>query len=239
MAEQPTCFVISPIGKEGSDIRRRADKLFTHVLTPIAIECGYIPLRADKISEPGIISTQVINHILTDAMVIADLTGPNANVFYELAVRHASRKPFVQIIQKGETIPFDLAGVRTIEIDHQDLDSVSEAKIEIKKQIDAGAINPSGVENPISAAINLDKLNRSDDPVKRELGDILQAVTDLRTLIEKRLRPRVILRRENQEQPKEGTFASPVIDIMAALKDSLARQKADNPEQKGYDVDSL
>ena len=52
--------------------------------------------------------------------------------FYELAVRHATRKPFVQMIEKGGRIPFDLAGVRTIEIDHTDLNSVADAKAELK-----------------------------------------------------------------------------------------------------------
>src|SRR4030088_3189951 len=105
MAERPICLVLAPIGKEGSDLRTRSDKVLKHIIGPVAEECGYEAVRADKISEPGMITTQVINHILNDPMVVGDLTGHNANVFYELAVRHAIRKPYVQIIQKGETIP--------------------------------------------------------------------------------------------------------------------------------------
>jgi hypothetical protein len=79
-----------------------------HIIHPVAKECGYLAIRADEISEPGIITSQVIQHLLDDHLVIADLTGHNANVFYELAIRHAIRKPVLQLIQKGEQIPLAL-----------------------------------------------------------------------------------------------------------------------------------
>jgi hypothetical protein len=68
---------------------------------------------------------------------VADLTERNPNVFYELAIRHAIRKPLIQIIKSDEQIPFDVAGTRTIPVDHRDLDSVEFAKAEIVRQIDA------------------------------------------------------------------------------------------------------
>ena len=49
------------------------------------------------------------------------------NVYYELAVRHATRKPVIQLMQKGEPLPFDVAGTRTIIVDHRDLDSAEDA----------------------------------------------------------------------------------------------------------------
>jgi hypothetical protein len=57
------CFVISPIGEEGTEIRRRADQVLKHIITPAAEECGYETIRADKISEPGMITSQVIQHL--------------------------------------------------------------------------------------------------------------------------------------------------------------------------------
>ena len=182
-SEPKICFVISPIGSEGSEVRVRADQILNHIIEPIASECGYKELRADKISEPGSITTQVINHILNDPMVIADLTGNNANVFYELAVRHAIRKPYVQIIQDGEKIPFDVAGIRTIPINHTNLDSVAKAKEEIKKQIQFTVSNPTNVESPISVAIDLEKLRQSGDPEKNQLADIFNGIVELKILI--------------------------------------------------------
>ncbi len=121
-------FVISPIGAPNSPERKRADQILNHVIDPIVSEFGYKTDRSDKIDKPGIITSQIINHIINDSLVVADLTGHNPNVFYELAVRHAIKKPVIQMIKKGERMPFDVRQARTIEIDHQDLDSVDEAK---------------------------------------------------------------------------------------------------------------
>ena len=112
--DKKTCFVISPIGEEGSDTRERSDQVLKHIITEPIEKLGYTVIRADKISEPGIITTQVIEYIVDAELVIADLTEKNPNVFYELAIRHAIRKPLVQMIKKGETIPFDVAATRII-----------------------------------------------------------------------------------------------------------------------------
>jgi hypothetical protein len=61
-----TCFVISPIGTEGSEVRRRADQILRHVVGPAADAAGFLAIRADQISEPGLITTQVIQHIVED-----------------------------------------------------------------------------------------------------------------------------------------------------------------------------
>jgi hypothetical protein len=125
------CFVIAPIGEPDSETRKRSDQVLKHVISPAAAECGYKALRADQISEPGMITSQVIQHVVEDPLVIADLTDRNPDVFYELAIRHAIRKPLVQMIKKGEQIPFDVAGTRTIPLDHKDLASVDDAKREV------------------------------------------------------------------------------------------------------------
>lgn len=184
---KPQCFVIAPIGADGSLTRKRSDQIFKHILKPVASECGYDAVRADHISEPGTISTQVINHILDDPMVVADLSEHNPNVFYELAVRHAIRKPYVQIIEKGEKIPFDVAGLRTVEIDHTNLDSVASAKEEIKRQMLFARDNPAKIESPISVAVDLEKLKRSADPEKRQMAEILSSLGELKVMIDARL----------------------------------------------------
>ena len=109
MTDEKNCFVISPIGEPDSETRKRADQILKHVVKPAVGECGYTAVRADEIDKPGIITSQVIQRVVTDPLVVADLTERNPNVFYELAIRHALRKPLVQLIKKGEQIPFDVA----------------------------------------------------------------------------------------------------------------------------------
>jgi hypothetical protein len=121
--------MISPMGLPGSPIRKRADQVIRYLVNPALQAAGYKnAVRADHIDDLGMISAQVIHQILNDDLVIADLTGGNPNVFYELAVRHACGKPCIQLMAAGEPLPFDLADQRTIFFDHTDLDSLEEAR---------------------------------------------------------------------------------------------------------------
>lgn len=181
MTAAKECFVISPIGEDGSDIRRRADQILKHVIRPAVEQKGYRAIRADEIDKPGIITSQVIQRVVDDPLVIADLTGRNPNVFYELAIRHAIRKPLVQIIQKGEAIPFDVASTRTISVNHKDLDSVDEAKRKIMDQITVLEDGKDEIETPISVSLDLQLLRQSDDPEDRSLADLVDAVAEIRT----------------------------------------------------------
>src|SRR5205823_14185213 len=126
-----------------------------------------------QISEPGLITSQVIQHVVEDPLVIADLTGRNPNVFYELALRHAVKRPVVQIIHATETIPFDVAASRTVQVDHHDLDSAARAKDEIIRQIKSVEKNPREVDTPISVAIELQSLRQSDNPLEKSNAEII------------------------------------------------------------------
>jgi len=68
--EKKICFVISPIGEEGSETRERSDQVLKHIITVSVEQLGYEVIRADKISEPGIITTQIIEHIVDAELVI-------------------------------------------------------------------------------------------------------------------------------------------------------------------------
>ena len=96
---------------------------------------------------PGIITSQVIEHIVASPFVIADLTFHNPNVFYELAIRHALRKPFVQMIKKGEAIPFDVATARTVYFD-LDLNGAADAADQVARQIESLHKDPADLETP-------------------------------------------------------------------------------------------
>jgi hypothetical protein len=124
--------------------------VFRHIIAPALEECDYSSVRADLIAVPGIINSQIIHHLLISDVVIADLSDHNPNVFYELAVRHAAKKPVISIIETSQSIPFDVAMSRTIRFDYRDLDSATIAKEEIVKQIQAiEAATPGVTDNPV------------------------------------------------------------------------------------------
>lgn len=151
------CFVVSPIGEEGSNIRKHADMVMDHILTPVLTKLDYEVIRADKISGSQSISKNIISNIVDADLIIADLTGHNPNVFYELAVSHTLAKPTIQLMQKGDKIPFDLSHQRTI-VYELSLDGAAKAITDLDKFINDFA-DDKDIENPVLDVISLDKIN--------------------------------------------------------------------------------
>jgi hypothetical protein len=157
------CFVLAPLSEKGSEIRNRSDNVFNHIIHPAASALGFEAVRADHLHKPGLITQQVIRYILKSKIVVADLTGYNPNVFYELAIRHSFRRPVIQMIMEGQRLPFDIADSRTIQC-NLDLDSVAEARDNLIKH--GSAILNEGVEvdSPVSIALGLEELKESNSP---------------------------------------------------------------------------
>ena len=142
--EKKNCFVITPIGGDGSAIRRHIDGIIQAAIVPV-LEPEYKVVVAHKISEPGSITKQVIKHIYSDALVITNLTEKNPNVMYELAFRHSLGKPVIMIAEKGTNLPSDIIMERTI-FYQNDASGVLELREELEKalkerQLDSIAVN--------------------------------------------------------------------------------------------------
>ena len=116
------CFFIAPIGADDSEHRRHSDAILSsYVERALAtVEPKLRVVRADKITQPGMITKQVIEYLLKSRLVVADLSYHNPNVFYELAVRHATGKPVIHIKRTSDPIPFDNKDFRTIDIAFDD-----------------------------------------------------------------------------------------------------------------------
>ena len=150
------CFVITPIGTEDSVERKHSDTILKHLLEPVLKDFGLRPVRADKIAKPGIITKQVIEYIAFSRLCVADLSFNNPNAFYELGVRHAFKLSTIQVIRKGDKIPFDVSQGRTIFLDTSDpytiMDRIEAARSELREHLTAvtkGA-EKAAEDNPIN-----------------------------------------------------------------------------------------
>ena len=106
-----------PFGRKQGPDGRWIDfnSIYADLIKPALAEAGFQPFRADEEAVSGDILTDMFQELLLADLVIADLSIDNANVFYELGVRHSMRKRGVVHIQSGRAyMPFDIISVRTL-----------------------------------------------------------------------------------------------------------------------------
>ena len=101
------CFVIMPFGGW-------LDDYYEAIYRP-AIESAHLEAhRADDLYRPSTIVNDIWSYTKKAKLLLADLTGRNPNVFYELGLAHALGKPAILIAESMEEVPFDLRALRVI-----------------------------------------------------------------------------------------------------------------------------
>jgi hypothetical protein len=174
------CFVIGPIGETGSAIRAAADDFMEYIVAPVVSheDFKYDPIRADSLNEPGRITSQIIKLLMEADLVIADLTGNNPNVYYELCLRHALGRPVIHMASDGTTLSFDVRDNRTIFYTMHS--RVAEgARAELEKQIRHIRKDGYKAMNPILETVGIVNLERSTVPEQAALGQLMSMVERL------------------------------------------------------------
>lgn len=145
----PLCFVLMPFGKKpgvaGAVID--FDAVYKKLIAPAICEAGFEPLRADEEMTGGFIHKPMFERLILCEYAVADLTTANANVFYELGVRHAIRQWSTVLLfaEGGTQLPFDVAPLRAMTYrlspdgKPADLDVIKPALV--KRLIDAKSTN--------------------------------------------------------------------------------------------------
>lgn len=119
------CFVIMPFGGW-------LDDYYITIYSPAIVAAGLDPHRADDLFRPSTIVNDIWAYTKKAKVLLADLTGKNPNVFYELGLAHALAKPAILIAESMDDIPFDLRALRIILYDKNapDWGNILKSKIE-------------------------------------------------------------------------------------------------------------
>jgi tetratricopeptide (TPR) repeat protein len=111
----PLCFVLMPFGKKMDAAGRLTnfDSVYAKIIAPAVEQAGLEPIRADEEKVGGTIHKPMFERLMLCHYAVADITGANPNVFYELGIRHAMRpRSTVIVFGEGTVLPFDVALVR-------------------------------------------------------------------------------------------------------------------------------
>jgi tetratricopeptide (TPR) repeat protein len=183
-----------PYGGKDEEKRKHYLSVFETIIAPAARNVGYEPRRSDVQGEAGAIPTEIIRSLAAADVVIADLSEGNANVFYELGVRHALRKRgTVHIINKEHPVPFDVAQYRLVEYSTKSfadiapaVDAISKA---IKQREEETGISDNLVHDTLpNLPINVTNLGA--DEVQKQVAELqsqLAAISDEREKLRREL----------------------------------------------------
>lgn len=182
-----TCFIVAPIGSEGSEVRRAIEGLLDAVLRPVLEDLhGYHVEIAHKISASGSISDQIMNFLLEADLVVVDLTGLNPNVMYELAIRHCIGLPLVVIARDGTGLPFDVVQERTI-FYQNDMHGVVDLKDRLDNAVKNVNENGGQTDNPVTrsrkAQVVREKLQSGEGGEADVMKFVLDQINDLKSMI--------------------------------------------------------
>lgn len=187
--ETKKCFIISAIGEPNSDHRKHFLWLMAHIIKPALSKFPeYEHLSSFDIQTPGIISAQIVGRLLDDDLVIADMTFLNANVFYEMGIRHHRAKPIIHMMRKNPDykIPFDVSQYRTIEYDMDYPADLELASLQLANQIEETGKPGYRVSNPVTQTRdNLEIVSNGTDvdrALLKRIEDVESSILSLKRL---------------------------------------------------------
>jgi hypothetical protein len=228
---KPICFMIMPYGKKATQAEAGQgvatidfNALWDRAYAPVIKELGYDPVRADQ-DVGALIITQMIERLYFADLVLAEMTIPNGNVYYEVGIRHAAReKGCVLLAADWSKQLFDAAQMRTVRYPLADGD-VGEAAAQairaaIKPKIEALAKGGSPVFESIKGYPS-DVDEASASTMKQAMADMAAFQGRIRAVraqpLSQRMPAAKALAAEACQPP---TTAPAVFAVIRLLKDS-------------------
>jgi hypothetical protein len=164
--ENKIFFVMMPFGGDFEDY-------YKEIYHSAIEECDLLPRRADSIYRPSPILHDIWSFVNDSALVIADITGRNPNVMYELGLAHAIAKPAIIISNNIEDVPFDLRALRILLYNTNKPNWATELKKAIVNSIKEIINSPSDAVLPTFLNVTSSKQEEVSE-VKKDLIEIKQ-----------------------------------------------------------------
>ena len=157
-----TCFVIMPFGKK-TDLDGKPidfDIVYKNFIKAAVEGIGMECIRCDEIIETGSIHFKMFQGIFEADVAIVDITSLNANVFYELGIRHALNKHVTLIIRKaGSPIPFNINGLTSLEYNLDTEEDIKKSRGTVQEYIKKG-LEKQNVDSFVHQALDNLKVER-------------------------------------------------------------------------------
>lgn len=186
MSEKKICFVVTPISDENTAIRRHIDGIIDQAIIP-AIGDEFEIKVAHREYEIGSINDRVIRNVYNADLVIANLTGLNPNVMFELGVRYSCGKATVVIAEIDTKLPFDITDENTIFYinDPSGAAELRDKLEEFVKRIDLESNKYGPVVSALKSAILLEKIETgiSDEDSRNAFSYMAEKVENLEAAV--------------------------------------------------------
>ncbi|MEP7286563.1 MAG: hypothetical protein ABI947_12430 [Chloroflexota bacterium] len=174
------CFVMMPFGAE---LRDYVEQVFEFIITEAVEPFDYQLVRADQISDIGALAPQVIQHLTQDGLVIADLTRQDPQVFYGLAIRHASRRPIIHLSRDGEPALPEFSGIPLVKVNVSSARDTKRARQELIGHIEHLEETDQPQDTPISRAVKRKLLEQSESLLDQRAAEMLKMLDTIRSSV--------------------------------------------------------
>jgi hypothetical protein len=150
---QDVVFFVSPIGGDGSSQRHRSDVLIEYLLEPVIHEVDpkLKVVRADNMAQVGDINIGIIQHLLGSRVIVADTTGQNPNVYYEIGIAHGRNRPVIFLGDDPSKIPFDVRTQAHLILHGMEVDEIAQLKPRLRRALEH-CLNSPGYGGPVEIA---------------------------------------------------------------------------------------
>jgi hypothetical protein len=168
-SKKESCFTIMPFGGY-------FDGYYKDIFRPAIKSAGLEPNRADDLYRPSAIVNDIWSYTKSAKVILADLTGKNPNVFYELGLAHALAKPAILVTESLDDIPFDLRGLRIIQYNKNEPDWGELLRDKIESSIKETLESPQTAVLPTFLNVKTPTPKPSLTPQEKEVIQLKQDV---------------------------------------------------------------